>query len=95
MRSPQPFSIIHIQWIDSIHTAGGWQSESSTKSRRDWLLFETVGFLFKETTYSYVIVQSKHLYRDNDGSDSVDAVMEIPKCAVLKLKTVAPPTALR
>lgn len=76
---------VYIQWIDSCaYNRGGWFEPTDDQFTIDALLYESVGWLFKETDYSYVIVQSKGVNRDEQPH--VDMMMEIPKCAVKEFR---------
>lgn len=77
--------IVYIKWLDSVHTSNWINSESLEFNRSD-LEHESVGFLLKETDYSYILVQSKG--RDVSKQPHVDSVMEIPKAAVEKFKVL-------
>jgi len=74
--------IIYLHWRDSAHHGEGWQHLNNLKYAEDVLLYESVGFLLKETEYSYVIIQSKNVSL-GDEFDNVDSVMEIPKKAIM------------
>jgi hypothetical protein len=77
------WQIIEIDWLDSCHLAG-W-----TRDEFDWdlkdLEHKTVGYFIKETKYSIAVIQSRKAEVKEKGT-SVDALMEIPKVAVTKIR---------
>ena len=74
--------IVHIKWIDSIHSSG-WQSRSSFESfsKEPILHLDSVGFLAWEHEDYVVIVQSA-------GPDDIDAMMKIPRCAITEIREI-------
>jgi len=82
-------TLIYIRWVDSCHQ-GGWISVSDLfkKYQKEELIQETAGFLLKETEYSYMVAQSKGAYWSPGGESdfAVDAIMEIPKVAVVEVR---------
>ena len=70
--------ISHVRWLDSAATSR-WNHRDSVKSEHKNLDHESVGYVFEETEYSLVLSQSQQ----RDGP-MVDALMEIPKVAILE-----------
>lgn len=70
--------------MDSQHSSG-WKYPKDIGFDYEEMLHETVGFLYHETDYSYAIVQSKSKVLDEEAGQ-VDAIMEIPKVAVIEFK---------
>lgn len=75
------YQIIQIKWLDSLHS-GGWQNESGVETSKDRLVHYSVGYFLKEDSRSIIIIQSYQ----NIENKNIDAVMEIPKVAILKIK---------
>lgn len=69
-----------VTWLDSIHTSG-WKHWEDYNTASTDLEHETIGFLMKETDYSYVLIQSRSADHSN-----VDAIMEIPKSSVIRFQ---------
>ena len=81
-------TMLRIEWMDSCgHNNGRWTQAKDLEFKREHILYESVGFLLKETEYSIVIIQSMGLHPDDQ--DHVDAVMEIPKIAISKMAVLA------
>ena len=74
---------VEILWEDSSHT-GGWTKEDDFKE--DYLEHLTCGYFLQETPRTIQIIQSKATSKDKDGKVNVDAMMQIPKKAVLKIR---------
>lgn len=73
--------IVYLRWVDSCsHSNGRWISAKDLEFKEEHIRYETVGFLLKETDYSYVVIQSQGVHPEDQ--DHLDAVMEIPKVAV-------------
>lgn len=62
-----------------MHTPG-WLNPNEYKMCEDDAHHETLGFLMRETEYSYSIAQSKAI-----DDAMVDSIMEIPKVSVIKV----------
>jgi hypothetical protein len=77
------WDVIEILWIDSCHV-NGWNKDNFDYDKAD-LEFRTVGYFLKETKYSIVVVQSSKRKTKDEGT-SIDALMEIPKVAIEKMK---------
>lgn len=79
------WQIIEIDWLDSVHD-NGWKFEDTAMERAQdkFLKHKTIGYFLKETKQFIAVVQSK----SNDGEDksNVDAVMQIPKAVIKKIK---------
>lgn len=75
----EPEKIIWIKWVDSNHSYGWTDKKDSTPLSWEKMMCETVGYLLKETDYSYQVVQSL-------GGEQVDAIMEIPKCCIQEIR---------
>lgn len=76
--------VVYIRWLDSAHHGATWTSIRDLRFTEGTLQNESVGFLLREDTYSYTIVQSKGL--NLDEQEHIDGVMEIPKVAVTEFK---------
>ena len=75
---------IEIDWVDSMartgwHPMAGYDEYAEEPTS---MLHHTVGYLLKDLEDRYVVTQSYGV-----GTGMVDAVMEIPKVAVVKIKT--------
>ena len=79
------WQIIEVEWIDSCHVFG-WSKDSDYVFSDDDLVHNTIGYLLKETNYSIAMVQSRISKPSKTARNSVDALMEIPKCAIRKLR---------
>lgn len=81
-------AVVHILWLDSVHTSG-WRQVGGLSIKKHYLKHETIGFLLKETEFSYSVVQSMRF--DRKGHDStVDAIMEIPKATIIRYREYIP-----
>ena len=72
-------AIVLVTWRDSI-LGVGWRLSNAWEEwlESDGSIHETIGFLFRKTKQSVVVVQSRQL-RDNPN---YDAMLEIPTGAV-------------
>ena len=70
--------ISHVRWTDSCGTSR-WQHRDTVKSDPKNLDHESVGYVFEETPYSIVLLQSQQRAGPN-----VDSLMEIPKVAIIE-----------
>lgn len=86
MKKYKKFDKLEIHWLDSLHTSG-WKSEEDIKTSDKELEHTSVGYFMREDKRSIVLIQSYQLGKD-DGDTNVDAIMEIPKCSILKIKIV-------
>lgn len=83
MKKYKPYELIEVDWLDSCHLSGWSRLKNISFNKKD-LMHQTSGYFFKETPYSVCIVQSKKMYPEENSS--VDAMMEIPKVSILKVK---------
>lgn len=89
MRFPKlkKWQMVEIDWLDSCHLSG-WNRENNIDFARKDLEHKSCGYFLKETDYSLSVIQS----RKSDTSVpniSVDALMEIPKVAILKIRKLS------
>lgn len=75
--------MVWIRWIDSTHTSGWKPRYDAPAATLEDMLCESVGFLIHDTEHSIGIIQSK---TGLDDHDEIDAIMEIPKVAIQKMK---------
>lgn len=79
----EKWKIIEMDWLDSCHLSG-WTKDDLTYEQKD-LEHKTVGYFIKETKYSISVVQSRKAEVKEKGT-SIDALMEIPKVAITKIR---------
>ena len=79
---------IEIVWVDSCHTSGWRNSSDFTKDKKpdEPLWCSTMGYFIGYSPRSIKVVQSKQRYIKENGSSSVDAMMQIPKVAIISLR---------
>lgn len=79
---------VEIDWIDSMHR-GKWIYEGELHDiiQDKYMKCKTIGFFFTQTKLGVVVVQSK----SDDGEEkcNVDAVMQIPKVAITKIRRIS------
>ena len=75
---------IEIDWVDSMARTGWHPMREYDDYAEDptSTLHHSVGYLLKELEDRYIMVQSYGI-----GTGMVDAALEIPKVAVVKIKT--------
>ena len=71
-------TIAHVRWVDSC-SRSQWTHRDQAKSDRKVLDHESVGYVFEETPYSLVLMQSQQR-----GGPHVDNLMEIPLVAIVE-----------
>ena len=76
---------VEITWLDSTH-ASGWTFDDASKPKDEHLEQITVGYFRCNTDKSINVVQSMSANEHYDGSRSIDARMQIPWCAIIKVK---------
>lgn len=80
------YQLLEIDWIDSVHDDGSWKRESffaEDKDPDDGCCQKTAGYFLRETPKTLMVIQSRQLYENNP---LVDAMMQIPKVAISKIK---------
>ena len=83
-RELKKFDRIEIEWVDSLHNSG-WIIESKVNLSGKELLHKTLGYFLKEDKVSVIVFQS---FQINVDPKSLDALMEIPKVAIKKIKKI-------
>lgn len=76
------FTLIEITWLDSVHDSG-WHRLSEFDKYEKQLLHKTIGYKVNESKQTIAVCQSYGLHRKDP---TIDAVMIIPKKAILKIK---------
>jgi glucose dehydrogenase len=76
------WQIIKISWIDS-SGQDSWQYEPNLDISEKYLQCESVGYFLQETKNSIAIAQS---YTPPREKKSVNAIIQIPKVAIKKIK---------
>ena len=76
------YQIIEIEWFDSLHFSGWINEEKVSLSTLEEITHKSIGYFLKENKISILIIQS----HQTTESPEVDAIMEIPKIAILKIK---------
>jgi len=76
---------IEITWLDSTHSSG-WRFEDDVPLDDKSLVHKTIGYFRGNTEQSINVVQSMSVGKHYDGTHSIDARMQIPWCAILKVK---------
>lgn len=78
--------IVEIEWVDSNHNTGWTNVEAAAEfaNTKLSLTCKTTGYLLSETKDRISIVQSLSWRQDDEPPESVDAIMTIPKRAVIK-----------
>ena len=76
------YQIIEIEWLDSLHLSG-WQKEEQIETSKEKLHHKTIGYFIIEDKKSIIVCQS---YQINEEKKMVDAIMEIPKKCIIKIK---------
>jgi hypothetical protein len=78
---------IEIFWLDSIHCSK-WRYEEEADDLVDdrYLHHKTIGYFFKETPVALSVIQSKS--DDGEEKANIDAIMSIPKVAILKIRRI-------
>ena len=75
------FQIIEITWLDSLHTSGWTKEDAAEMSPLNQMKQQSIGYFLRENKRAILIVQSKR-----DDGYYVDAIMEIPKVSISKIK---------
>lgn len=83
MTAQLPEPMIWIRWIDSTHTSGWKPRYDCPPASLEDMMCESVGFLVHDTPHSLALIQSK---TGSDDHDEIDAIMEIPKVAIQKVR---------
>jgi len=78
------FDKIEIEWLDSKHETG-WLREKNFKTEYLDLCEKTVGYFLRATKHSIIVIQSYSVKEDIKGGFEIDAIMEIPKKAIVKI----------
>lgn len=76
---------IEIFWEDSVHTSK-WRFEDDVKelTKDNYMKHKTIGYFFNQNKRSIIVCQSKS--DDGEEKNNVDAIMQIPLKAVLRIK---------
>lgn len=79
--------LVLVQWVDS-SGGGGWKDvrEAVRDADENDLTCETAGWLIHETDHSLLIAPSRSTSTDRQVCDS----MQIPRCAVVRVRSLAP-----
>lgn len=89
-QKPRLWDIVQIDWLDSMHV-GGWLKWENV----DWhgtqnsLSHKSVGYVAYMDKASVHIVQSFQDLWEDGNPKCVDAVMQIPRCAITKITVLA------
>jgi len=75
--------VLYVKWLDSGRHATVWTDPKELDI--DVPIVETVGFLFKETDESVVLIQSKGV---GEEPDEILFSITIPKVAILEKETI-------
>lgn len=81
-------NIVLIKWIDSHHSGGEWVDANFLDEIFDThseVIISTVGFIYKENKKYISVVQSQ----DNQIDTDYDALMIIPKKAIIKISILS------
>lgn len=78
------YDVILIKWLDSVHDSG-WKRENELDDEGE-IEYETVGLYIGETKRTIKVVQSKCCGTSIENNYLVDALMQIPKVAILNIK---------
>lgn len=70
---------VEIKWLDSTHTVG-WMPYEEEGIDDEQMYHQSVGYFLEENAKAIMIVQSYNTHYKN----SIDAIMVIPKCSILK-----------
>ena len=79
------FDKIEVEWMDSVHDSGWCKDDSYINDEKD-VDFKTTGYYLGETKRTIQIIQSMGKGVDNKNRHSVDAMMQIPKRCILKIR---------
>lgn len=74
---------IRILWLDSVHESG-WKRDEDFNEEGE-IEYETVGLFSRETKRAIQVVQSRGVGSSIPNNHLVDAMMQIPKCAITKI----------
>lgn len=77
--------IIEIDWLDSCHQSG-WLSESSVNNSIRDVSHRSIGYYLSEDKQQITFVQSYQNFGKKEDDRKVDAIMQIPKCAITKIR---------
>ncbi len=77
----QKWQIIEVAWLDSLHKSGWMEERDVTITSKKDMTHYSVGYFWGEDEKSILFVQSRN-------TDQVDAVMEIPKRAIIKMRKI-------
>ncbi len=82
MATKNAYPLVHVEWVDSF-SMNGWisQDEGEEWAANRSVNCETTGFLYYECKTHIVVAQSIVLH-----SKSVDALMKIPRSAIVKIR---------
>ena len=78
---------IEILWVDSCHESG-WHKENNWDNNEQGIDFKTCGYYLGETKRTIQVVQSMEINPEKDAKRQVDAMMQIPKAAIVKITQV-------
>lgn len=84
MKKIKKWQLLEIEWVDSSHTSG-WKN-SKEHEGEPVIDYRTVGYLLQETKRTITVTQSICDYLQEDSSRMIDAIMDIPKVAIKKIK---------
>lgn len=82
------YDMVYIKWVDSC-SSSGWRTLSDVKlDNPAYIHQESIGFFIQRGTMATTIVQSMQNYISPTGDRSINALMEIPNCAILEIKVL-------
>ena len=76
---------IIIKWLDSV-TENGWNRDDYFDNENS-IEQETIGMFSRETKRTIQVYQSRGI----DGSKLVNAMIQIPKCSIIKINILTNP----
>ena len=79
------FDLVRIDWVDSMHDSG-WQKLSEFNAVEEQMMHRTVGYVVYESRTTLGVCQS---YGVNRKDPTIDAVMQVPKVAIKKIKKLS------
>jgi hypothetical protein len=84
----KPYRLVEIDWVDSSSTGQTWRQISSFGAEaRSPLQCLTVGYIVAETQLAVTLVMNL-AYEKGQSPHSAGNDMTIPKCSILKIKTI-------
>ena len=77
--------IIEIEWVDSVHSNGWVSGEDAIVAAKELnMSARTIGYMIQEDDTRVTVVQSVGKFQGDGAPTDVDAIMTIPKAAIVK-----------